>query len=46
MNYQFFTSEDLSEVVFECWAVDAEEAFNIAYDSFGPQVEDWYYRSY
>jgi|GEM_PF-6863928 len=44
MKWQFFYSEDMTEVVFECWARDSEEAYNIAYESYGPQVEDWYYK--
>jgi len=41
-KFQFFDTEDCTNIVFECVARGYEEAFHFAFDSMGPQVHDWY----
>lgn len=46
-TYLFFYDSDVSkeyESAFEIKADNSSEAFDKAYDIYGPQVEDMYYR--
>jgi len=40
----FFEEGNEDEILFECEADDHEEAFDVAFESMGPQVNDWMYK--
>lgn len=44
MNTYIFFEEGSDEILYEVEAKDYEEAFDKAFDSMGPQVNDWYYK--
>jgi hypothetical protein len=41
-KFIFFDDDSCAHQVFECVARGYEEAFHFAFESMGPQVQEWY----